>query len=394
MAGTEGYMGESAENDVMELVGGELASGLGNSEPGDSGLGAGGLGGGQSGAPGGASARGQNSVSDGGLNMDPAGGPGAAPNAGFGGAPNVGLAGGPGVASGYGCGYGPDDELLAEKAPSFFKDIAVRFCRNRLALASLAALLLIAAIAVFAPLIAPYSPYAGELSMINAKPSAAHLLGCDENGRDVLSRLIYGARISLTVGFLAVAIQTAISIVIGLFVAYYGGVLDTVVMRFLDMLMAFPGILLAIIFMSVFGKGLENAIMAITIVGIPSATRMVRATAISAKESDYVQAARAIGCNSLSIMFRHILPNIMALIIVTATMSISGTILSTAALGFLGLGVQPPTAEWGTMLSMGKNFIYSAPYLVMFPGAAIAVTILAFNLFGDGLRDALDPRLK
>ncbi|MDR1060590.1 MAG: ABC transporter permease [Clostridiales bacterium] len=293
-----------------------------------------------------------------------------------------------------GLGEGLDGEPLAEKAPSFFRDIAARFCRNRLALASLCALALIAAIAVFAPLIAPYSPYAGELSMISAKPSAAHLLGCDENGRDVLSRLIYGARISLTVGFLAVAIQTAVSIVIGLFVAYYGGVLDTVVMRFLDMLMAFPGILLAIIFMSVFGKGLENAIMAITIVGIPSATRMVRATAISAKESDYVQAARAIGCKSLSIMFKHILPNIMAPIIVTATMSISGTILSTAALGFLGLGVQPPTAEWGTMLSMGKNFIYSAPYLVMFPGAAIAVTILAFNLFGDGLRDALDPRLK
>ena len=287
-----------------------------------------------------------------------------------------------------------EDELLAEKPASFFKDIVVRFCRNQLALVSLIILIVIAMIAIFAPHIAPYSPYEGSLMDITAKPSPAHVLGCDENGRDILSRLIFGARISLTVGFLAVGISTLVSIAIGLMVAYYRGLLEAIVMRLLDMVMAFPGILLAIIFMSVFGKGLNNAIMAITIVGIPGSVRMVRATALSAKESDYVQAARAIGCNDITIMFRHILPNIMAPIIVSATMSISSTILSTAALGFLGLGVQPPAAEWGFMLSTGKNFIYNAPHLIMFPGAAIAITVLAFNLFGDGLRDALDPRLK
>ena len=287
-----------------------------------------------------------------------------------------------------------DDGILAQKPPSFFKDICIRFCRNRLALISLVILVLIAFCAIFAKQLAPYGPYEGSLANIQAKPSAEHILGCDENGRDILSRLIHGAGISLTVGFLAVGISTAISIVIGLFVAYYGRALDAIIMRFLDMIMAFPGVLLAIIFMSVFGKGLNNAIMAITIVGIPGGVRMVRATAMAAKESDYIQAARAIGCNDFVIMFRHILPNIMAPIIVSATMSISGSILSTAALGFLGLGVQPPTAEWGFMLSAGKNYIFTAPHIIMFPGIAIAITVLSFNLFGDGLRDALDPRLK
>lgn len=287
-----------------------------------------------------------------------------------------------------------ENELLQQPPPSFLKDICIRFCRNRLALISLVILVLIALCAVFAKQLAPYGPYEGDLMNVFAKPSASHIFGCDENGRDILSRLIHGAGISLTVGFLAVGISTAISIIIGLLVSYYNGLLDSIIMRILDMIMAFPGILLAIIFMSVFGKGLNNAIMAITLVGIPGSVRMVRATAMSAKESDYVQAAKAVGCNDFVIMFRHILPNIMAPIIVSATMSISGAILSTAALGFLGLGVQPPTAEWGFMLSAGKNYIFTAPHIIMFPGIAIAITVLSFNLFGDGLRDALDPRLK
>jgi len=289
---------------------------------------------------------------------------------------------------------GSPEFILQAKPPSMFKDVVRRFARNRLALVSFFILLSIAAIAVFAGVIAPYNPYTGEFAKVYDPPSAEHILGCDENGRDILTRIIYGARVSLTVGFVAVGISTSISIIIGLIVAYYGKMIDVIIMRFMDMLMAFPSILFAIIMMSVFGKGLDKAILAITIVGMPGAVRMVRATAMAVKETDYVQAARAIGCNDLTIMFKHILPNIMAPIIVGATMSISGTILSTAALGFLGLGMQPPTAEWGFMLSMGKQAIFIAPHLILFPGIAISVTVLSFNLFGDGLRDALDPRLK
>ncbi len=193
-----------------------------------------------------------------------------------------------------------------------FRDVVRRFARNRLALVSFFVLVAIALMAVLADVIAPYSPYTGDFAKVYAAPSAEHPFGCDENGRDILSRIIYGARVSLTVGFVAVGISTGVSIIIGLAVAYYGGLVDAVVMRFLDMLMAFPSILFAIIMMSVFGKGLDKAILAITLVGIPGSVRMVRATAASVKESDYVQAARAIGCNDLTIMFRHILPNILA----------------------------------------------------------------------------------
>ena len=288
-----------------------------------------------------------------------------------------------------------EEEIQQFGAPrSMFRDIVKRFAKNRLALVSLFVLLTIALIAVLAEVISPYSPYTGDFTKIYAAPSAEHPFGCDENGRDILSRLFYGARVSLTVGFVAVGISTSVSVIIGLLVAYYGNLLDTIVMRVLDMFMAFPSILFAIIMMSVFGKGLDKAILAITIVGIPGSVRMVRATAMSAKETDYVQAAKAIGCNDFVVMFRHILPNIMAPIIVGATMSISGAILSTAALGFLGLGMKPPTAEWGYMLSMGKEAIFVGPHLILFPGIAISLTVLSFNLFGDGLRDALDPRLK
>jgi len=287
-----------------------------------------------------------------------------------------------------------ENELLQTQPPSMFKDIVKRFARNRLALVSFFVLLFIALVAILAEVIAPYDPYVGDFAKVYAPPSPEHLFGCDESGRDIFTRIIYGARVSLTVGFVAVGISTSVSIIIGLTVAYYGKLVDTITMRFLDMLMAFPSILFAIIMMSVFGKGLDKAILAITIVGIPGAVRMVRATAMSVKETDYIQAAMAIGCNDIVIMFKHILPNILAPIIVGATMSISGTILSTAALGFLGLGMLPPTAEWGYMLSMGRNAIFVGPHLILFPGIAISITVLSFNLFGDGLRDALDPRLK
>lgn len=275
-----------------------------------------------------------------------------------------------------------------------WRDAVKRFKRNKTACVALAVLGLMALCAIFAHVIAPYDPYTTELSQVKVGPSAAHWLGCDENGRDILSRIIYGARISLSVGFISVFISTSIGSVIGLVSAYYGRSVDFLLSRLMEMIQSFPSILLAIIFMSVFGRGIENAVIAIALVSIPGPARIIRSSALSTKENDYVVAARAIGCKNGRVMFKHILPNVLAPIIVNATMSVSGAILSLAALGFLGLGVQPPQAEWGYMLSTGRNYIFSAAHIVTFPGVAIAITVLAFNLLGDGLRDALDPRMK
>jgi len=282
----------------------------------------------------------------------------------------------------------------APRPSSLWRDALKRFCRNKTALVSFFILVTLALIAIFAPFVAPHNPYETNMLLVKAAPSRAHLLGNDENGRDILSRLVFGARISLSVGFISVAISVTIGSIIGLVSAYYGGRTDTLLSRLMEMIMAFPSVLLAIIFLSVFGRGIENAIIAVALVGIPGPARVVRSAALAVKENDYIAAARAIGCSNAAILARHILPNILAPIIVNATMGVSGAILATAALGFLGLGVQPPTAEWGYMLSNGKEFIFTAPHLILFPGAAISITVLAFNLFGDGLRDALDPRLK
>jgi ABC-type dipeptide/oligopeptide/nickel transport system permease subunit len=263
---------------------------------------------------------------------------------------------------------------------------------NRAASASFIVLIILGIVALIAPLIAPYAPNEAVLSDILNKPSEAHLLGTDELGRDILSRLIYGARISLTISLIVVAISLTIGIALGLIAGYYGSWRDTAVMRFMDIIMAFPGILLAIILMSVFGKGISNAILAICVISIPGYVRIVRGSVLSVKESEFVQAAIAMGARDTYIMVRHILPNILAPVIVTATMSVSAVILETAALGFLGLGVQPPDSEWGAMLANGKNYIFSASHVILFPGLAISITVLAFNMFGDGLRDALDPR--
>ena len=277
---------------------------------------------------------------------------------------------------------------------SLWRDAAKRFCKNKTAVVALVILCIMIIAAIFAGVLTPYGPYESDLANVTATPSWAHPFGCDENGRDILTRILYGARISLSVGVITVLISTAAGSVIGVISAYYGGVVDAVLSRLMEMIQSFPSILLAIIFMSVFGRGIENAIIAIAVVSIPGPARIIRSSVLSAKENDYVTAANAIGCTDLRIMFKHILPNILAPIIVNATMSVSGSILSLASLGFLGLGVQPPTAEWGYMLSSGRNFIFSASHIITFPGLAIAITVLSFNLLGDGLRDALDPRLK
>lgn len=280
------------------------------------------------------------------------------------------------------------------KPSSLWRDAAKRFCKNKTAVVALAILILMVLAALFAGVITPYGPYESELSQVKAPPSAQHLFGCDENGRDILTRILYGARISLSVGVITVLISTVVGSIIGIVSGFYGGKVDALLSRFMEMIQSFPSILLAIIFMSVFGRGIENAIIAIAIVSIPGPARIIRSSVLSAKENDYVTAADAIGCTDARIMFKHILPNILAPIIVNATMSVSSSILSLASLGFLGLGVQPPTAEWGYMLSSGRNYIFSASHIITFPGLAIALTVLSFNLLGDGLRDALDPRLK
>lgn len=269
-----------------------------------------------------------------------------------------------------------------------------RLRKNRLALGSLFFLAMLVAMAILAPLAAPYDPYEGNLPMALQSPGNGHLLGTDELGRDIFSRIIYGAQISLRVGVIAVSIALFCGMLLGATAGYYGGRLDNLIMRFMDIMLAFPSLLLAIAFMMVLGKGIENAIIAIAIVSVPEYARIVRGSVLSVKENEYVQAARAIGCHDGQIIFRHILPNVTAPLIVRSTLGISAAILETAALGFLGLGVQPPYAEWGTMLGSGRGYLFNAPHMVTFPGIAITLTVMAFNLLGDGLRDALDPRLR
>ena len=286
------------------------------------------------------------------------------------------------------------EDIEAAAPSSLWKDAWKRFYKNKTAVVALVVLFLLAMGAIFAGVLTPFDPYEVVLSEVKQAPSAKHLLGTDEQGRDILTRLLYGARISLSVGFISVAISTLLGSIVGIVSAYFGGWVDAILSRFMEMIQSFPSILLAIIFMSVFGRGIENAVIAIALVSIPGPARIIRSSTLSVKEMDYVTSARAIGCTHTRIMFKHILPNTLAPIIVNATMSVSGAILSLASLGFLGLGVQPPTAEWGYMLSDSRTYINSAPHMIMSPGVAIALTVLCFNLLGDGLRDALDPRLK
>lgn len=240
--------------------------------------------------------------------------------------------------------------------------------------------------------ILPYDPNYSDMSQSFVHPNARHWFGTDQLGRDIFSRVLDGTKISLSVGIAAVAISMTIGVVLGSVAGYRGGKTDTIIMRIMDMMLAIPSILLAIAFMAALGKGIDKAIIAIGLVSIPEYARIIRGSILSAKENDYVQAARVIGNNDFRIIFKHILPNVVSSIVVRATLGISSAILDTAALGFLGLGVQPPYAEWGDMLGRARGFIFSAPYTLVFPGVAITITVLAFNLFGDGLRDALDPK--
>lgn len=266
--------------------------------------------------------------------------------------------------------------------------------KNKAALAGLLIILFFVFIAIFADFISPYNPYEQTLSDRLQPPSKAHLFGTDDLGRDILSRIIYGARISLAIGIISVALALGVGASAGLVSAYYGGIIDTLLMRLFDVMLAFPTILLAIAIMAALGPDLKNAMIAVGIVNIPTFARIVRASALIIKEQEYIMAAYALGQSNFKIIFRHILPNIVGPITVQASLSYGGSILSAAGLGFLGMGAQPPTPEWGAMLSQARSFIISAPWTVTFPGVAIFLSVLGFNILGDGLRDFLDPRLR
>jgi peptide/nickel transport system permease protein len=272
--------------------------------------------------------------------------------------------------------------------------LLMRVMSNGTAATALVTLLFFAIVAIAAPLIAPYDPYQVFPQLSLLPPSSTHWMGTDLLGRDIFSRVIHGGRISLLIGFVSVGIAAAVGVVMGLLAGYYGGLLDNLVMRVIDTLMAFPGILLALAIVALLGPGLVNVMIAVGVGGIANYARLVRASVLSIKEEMYVEAARSVGVRDRRIIFRHVLPNALPPVLVLASMSYGWALLSAAGLSFLGLGATPPMAEWGAMLSDGRSLMWDAPWAAIFPGVAILCVVLAANLLGDALRDILDPRLR
>ncbi len=279
-----------------------------------------------------------------------------------------------------------------------------RFLRHRSSQVGLALLGFMVLIAIFAPLLAPYNPIVPLENVTRRAGPCIHLLGCpadqpehimgiDSNNRDLYSRILYGSRLSLQIGFVTISFAILVGGLLGLTAGFFRGWVDNLIMRSMDVLLAFPSLLLAIAIVTVLGPGLINALLAIGIVSIPIYARLVRASVLSVKELEYIQASRALGASNLRILFFRILPNALTPLVVQGTLGIATAILDAAALSFLGLGAEKPTPEWGLMLGEERNSVFNAPHLVFFPGIAIALTVLSFNLLGDGLRDALDPRL-
>jgi peptide/nickel transport system permease protein len=287
------------------------------------------------------------------------------------------------------CGCEPRKECTR------FRKAVRTFCRNRLALIGAVILTSIIICAVFAPYIAPHPPLEMDLTSLHKPPGTpGHLLGTDNLGRDVLSRLLYGSRISLSVGLVVVSIAAAIGTALGLLSGYYGGAVDITIMRLVEIFVAFPFLILVVAVIAVLGPSLYNVMLVLGLVSWPLYARLVRSEVLAIREFPYIEAARAIGAGKARIMFRHVLPNCLSSVLVTAAMSMAGAILSTAALGFLGLGVQPPTPEWGMMLNEARKFLRQYPWEIFYPGVAIMLVVLALNFLGDGLRDALDPHLR
>jgi peptide/nickel transport system permease protein len=268
------------------------------------------------------------------------------------------------------------------------------FKKNKFALVGAGIVVFFIIIAILAPVIAPYGVNEQVLSNRNAPPSADHWFGTDDFGRDILSRVMFGSRISLWVGFVAVMGSIVIGCFLGIIAGYYGRWIDTLISRIFDIMLAFPSILLAIAVVAVLGPSLQNALIAIALINVPNFGRLIRSKVLSVKQEEYIMAAKAIGMSDARILFHHVLPNSLAPIIVQGTLAIATAIIEAAALGFLGMGAQPPEPEWGKMLADSRQYIIQAPWTVLFPGVAIMLTVLGFNLMGDGLRDALDPRMK
>ena len=269
-----------------------------------------------------------------------------------------------------------------------------RFVRSRTGLLGAVVLLVVVLAALLAAFVSPYSPTRQDFRVERQPPGLQHLMGTDEFGRDVLSRVIWGAQASLEAGAVAATIALVIGVTLGMLGAFYGGRADNLIMRVMDVILAFPYILLAIAIVAILGPGLLNAMIAIGIVYVPHYARVARGSVLSVRARDYVEAARALGAGDARVMLQHVLPNTLAPIIVQTTLSVGTAIIDTAGLSFLGLGTQPPTPDWGNMLSAGRSYVIDSPWIATFPGIAILVTVLAFNLMGDALRDAFDPRLR
>lgn len=282
----------------------------------------------------------------------------------------------------------------ARESRSLWSDARSRLLRNPVAMAGGAVSILLILVAFAAPYIAPYDPVHQDLANSLAGPSMTHLAGTDVHGRDIFSRIIYGTRISLRIGFLGMLLGCVMGVILGLVAGYYGSWWDTVIMRLMDVQLAFPGLLVAICIIAIIGPGLENVILAVGIFSVPLFARVTRGQILSLKEQEFIVAARMLGAQDGRIMLSHLLPNAMAPLLVLCTLRIATAILTAASLSFLGLGAQPPTPEWGAMLSDGRAYLAIAPHVATTPGLAILITVLAFNLLGDGLRDALDPRLR
>ena len=284
--------------------------------------------------------------------------------------------------------------VRSERPASLWRDTLGTIASQRSAQVGLVLLTLLFTLAIFAPIIAPFEPTQVLRDVSRREgPSLAHLMGTDANFRDLFSRVVFGAQTSLQIGFVTVGFAIVIGTVLGAVAGYAGGVIDNIIMRIMDVFLAFPALVLAIAIVTVLGPGLINAMLAIGIVSIPVYARVMRASVLSVRGNDYITASRALGESSTGILFRRILPNSLTPLIVQGTLGIAGAILEVAALSFLGLGADPTTAEWGQMIGAERNQVFNSPHLILFPGLALALSVLGFNLLGDGIRDALDPRL-
>ncbi len=277
---------------------------------------------------------------------------------------------------------------------SYYKDSLKRLRKNKGAMFCLIIILLLILIAVFAPLIAPYDPGYQDYAAVLSKPTAAHLLGADEFGRDILSRIIYGTRISLSIGILAQLVASVIGITMGAIAGYFGGIADSIISRIMEIFAAFPDLLFAMAIMTFMGQGILTLYIALGLLTWVRTARMIRGSVMQLKAKEYVEASRASGGSSLRIIVKHLIPNSLSTIIVLVTLGIPNAIMYEASLSFLGMGITPPTPTWGNMISAAQTFLGLTPLYSIMPGVAIMITVVAFNIFGDGLRDALDPKLR